>query len=133
MDPDLGNSDSGSLGYDSGSGSGSGSTKKYNCNTSSCTSTSKAGLAFAASSSLSHHTWAVLGDWLIRPSPPGPQQPHSQQHQNSVSNRVIEITFGFCSVRFLPLNWVILQKEKTSYNLILIRMVTSGSGIPRRL
>ena len=75
----------------------------------------------------------LVGDWLIRPSLPGQQQPHSQQHQNSVSNREIEITFGFCSVRFLPLNWVILQKEKTSYNLILIRMVTSGSGRPRRL
>ena len=60
--------------------------------------------ASKASSSLSHHTWAVPGNGQIWPSPPGPQQPHSQQHQNSVSNREIEITFGFCSVHFLLIN-----------------------------
>ena len=32
----------------------------------------KAGLAFAALSCLSHHTWAVLGDWQVRARPPGP-------------------------------------------------------------
>ena len=35
----------------------------------------RAGLAFEATSSLSHRTWAVLGERQIRHSLPGPQQP----------------------------------------------------------